>query len=37
VAFYVIGQGKDPARVYALLGGLGAWEAAGYPMASGGE
>jgi rhodanese-related sulfurtransferase len=35
VALYVINQGIDPRRVYALVGGLAAWDAAGYPLASG--
>jgi rhodanese-related sulfurtransferase len=37
VALYVIQQGFDPQRVYALLGGFAAWQAAGYPVASGEE
>jgi rhodanese-related sulfurtransferase len=36
VALQVIERGIDPQRVYALKGGLEAWLAAGYPMASGG-
>jgi rhodanese-related sulfurtransferase len=36
VAFTVIDQGKDPSKAYALVGGLDAWQAAGYPMGSGG-
>lgn len=35
MALYVIQQGMNPAKVYALLGGLAAWEEAGYPMESG--
>jgi rhodanese-related sulfurtransferase len=37
VALYVIDQGMDPANVYVLKDGLGAWQAAGYPMASGSD
>ena len=32
MALYVIKQGIGPENVYALLGGLEAWEAAGYSM-----
>lgn len=32
MAQYVIGQGMPPENVYALLGGLAAWKAAGYPV-----
>ena len=32
MALYVIRQGMDPESVYALLGGLAAWEDAGYLM-----
>jgi hypothetical protein len=35
VALNVIKQGVDPEKVYALLGGLAAWQSAGFPMASG--
>lgn len=35
MAFYVIKQGRDPQRVYALLGGFEAWEEAGYPLREG--
>jgi 3-mercaptopyruvate sulfurtransferase SseA len=35
VALIAILQGVDPERVYALQGGLAAWQAAGYPMSRG--
>jgi rhodanese-related sulfurtransferase len=35
VALLAINNGIDPQNVYALKGGLSAWQAAGYPMASG--
>jgi len=35
VALNVIRQGADPTQVHALAGGLAAWYAAGYPLASG--
>jgi len=35
VAFYVIGRGGDPQKVYAMVGGLDAWEEAGYPITKG--
>jgi 3-mercaptopyruvate sulfurtransferase SseA len=37
VALTVIEGGVDPSKVYALLGGLAAWDAAGYPLESGGQ
>jgi len=37
VALTVIGEGSDPAKVYALEGGLAAWDAAGYPLETGGN
>lgn len=35
MAFYVIGRGGDPQKVYAMVRGLGAWEEAGYPIREG--
>jgi len=32
VTLQVIEQGMNPENVYALLGGLRAWQAAGYPV-----
>jgi rhodanese-related sulfurtransferase len=37
VALQVINRGMDLENVYALLGGLGAWQTAGYPVESGGN
>ena len=37
MALTVINEGIDPQRVYVLEGGLAAWDAAGYPMASGNQ
>ena len=35
MAFYAIEQAADPQNVYALVGGLEAWEEAGYPIREG--
>ena len=35
MALYVIQQGGDPQETYALIGGLAAWEEAGYPVSKG--
>ena len=32
MALQLVERGIDEARVYALLGGLAAWEGAGYPV-----
>jgi len=37
VALHVIKLGMAPEKVYVLLGGLRAWQSAGYAMASGGN
>jgi len=35
VALTIINQGMDPQNVVVLVGGLAAWEVAGYPLESG--
>ena len=35
MAFHVIKHGGDPQKTYALIGGLAAWEEAGYPVSKG--